>query len=77
MRTFGEAGQNRGTARGTDAGGDEGVLKSNAVRREAVDVRSLHDWMTSAAQDVGAMIVGDEENNVWRFRILSDRSRRL
>jgi hypothetical protein len=39
---------------------------AHAVRRQPVEVRRLHDLVAGAAEDVGALVVGDEQQDVRR-----------
>jgi len=49
-------------------GCDKGVGEADAVCSEVVDVGGLDNGIAGAAQCVGAMVVGEEEDDVGAFR---------
>ena len=60
-----ETRENRRSAGGTDAGGDKRVGEATALCGERVDVRRLDDRVTGTAQHIGAVVIGEKEDEVW------------
>ena len=63
-----EARKDGGAARGAERSGDEGVLEVDAVAREGVEMRRLGDRVAHEAHRIGAMVVGEDQNNVLGLR---------
>ena len=74
VRALDEAGQQGSAARRAHARRDERVLEPRALGRVPVEVRSVHDRVSGASEDVGAVVVRDEHQHV-RWRGSSERRR--
>ena len=64
MAAFIQAGEIAGPAGGTHRGGGEGVGKAHPAVAQQVEIRGLDDAVAGAAHQVGALIVGKQEQDV-------------
>ncbi len=64
MTAFVASGQVAGATGGTDWAGGEGVGETSALCSEGIDVWRLDDRVSRTAEEVGALVVGEEEDNI-------------
>ena len=58
------AGEHRSAVRHADGVGDIAALEAPALRRQRVDVRRAHHAVAVAAEMIGAVLVGDDEQEI-------------
>ena len=67
MGTLDKTSQDRRPTRCADARRHERIAKPHALGRQPVDARRFHDRMTGAAEYIGAVVIGEKENDVRAF----------
>ena|GEM_PF-4533692 len=68
MAAFVKAGQTACTACRADRGGGEGVGEADPAFGESVEVWCVDDGVTGTAEEIGALVVGEDEEDVGRRR---------
>ena len=58
-------GEDAGPAGHADGGGDKGIGEPHAAGGQGVDVRRLQNRVAGAAHRIPALVVGDENDEVW------------
>ena len=64
MSAFVAAAEETGATRPTGRGGDEGILETDSIGGEAIDIRSLDDGMPRTTESMIPLIVGEEKEDI-------------
>lgn len=64
MGALGHTGENRGPARHTNRGRDEGILEAHALLGQGIKNRSLENGVPGCAESITAVIIAEKEDDI-------------